>query len=125
MKAGGQIFAFFGLFVASSLSLFGAPSQNEVVFGKTIRPLLSEYCLKCHSTEKHKGDMDLERFSSMAEVKSHPKVWQMVAEQLGNNEMPPKEKPQPSASQRAQLLAWVNSVLDEIALAQAGDPGPV
>src|SRR5438477_11615999 len=118
-----NLLRFFAVFVTPAL--FAAPSQNEVAFDKSIRPLFSEYCLKCHSTEKHKGDMDLERFSSLAEVKKHPKVWQMVAEQLGSNEMPPKEKPQPSPKQREQLLAWVNSALDEIALAQAGDPGPV
>src|SRR5947207_3581625 len=117
-----RLLAFAGqLAVIANLSA----ARDDVPFDKTIRPLFSEYCLKCHSTEKHKGDMDLERFSSLGEVKKHPKVWQMVAEQLGSNEMPPKEKPQPSPKQREQLLAWVNSVLDEIALAQAGDPGPV
>ncbi|MCI0541558.1 MAG: DUF1587 domain-containing protein, partial [Verrucomicrobiales bacterium] len=90
-----------------------------------IRPLLKEYCLNCHSTEKHKGDLDLERFSSMDEVKKHPKVWQALLDQLANNEMPPKEKPQPSAAQREGLSSWANAVLDDIALARAGDPGPV
>src|SRR5438477_5355746 len=94
-------------------------------FKKEIRPLFTEYCLKCHSTEKHKGDLDLERFSSLAEVKKHPKIWQNVVEQLTNNEMPPKDKPQPTQAQRDQLLNWVNAVLDQIALERAGDPGPV
>jgi hypothetical protein len=70
----------------------------------------------CHSTEKHKGDLDLERFSSFDEVKKHPKVWQALLEQFANNEMPPKEKPQPTAAQREQILSWANAVLDEIAL---------
>src|SRR5437867_7860641 len=69
--------------------------------------------------------MALERCTTLAEVKRHPKVWQTAAEQLASNEMPPKEKPQPSAEQRQQLLGWVNGVLDEIAMARAGDPGPV
>ena len=30
-----------------------------------------------------------------------------------------------AAAQKEQLFAWVNAVLDEIALARAGDPGPV
>ncbi len=94
-------------------------------FDKTIRPLLAEYCLTCHSTEKHKGDLDLERFSSLSEVKRHPKVWQTVAEQLAINEMPPKDKPQPSAAQRERLSKWVKAMLDDVARARAGDPGPV
>src|SRR5688572_26364255 len=94
-------------------------------FNQTIRPVVKQFCLGCHSTEKQKGDLDLERFSSIAEVKRHPKVWQQVIEQLSLGEMPPKEKPQPTAVQRGQLVAWVNVVLDEVALARAGDPGPV
>jgi hypothetical protein len=81
--------------------------------------------LGCHSTEKHKGDIDLEQFTSLAEAKKHPRILQAVVEQLSLGEMPPKQKPQLTASQREQLLSWANSMLEEIALATAGDPGPV
>jgi hypothetical protein len=94
-------------------------------FEKEIHPILAEYCLKCHSTEKQKGDLDLERFASIAEVKKHPDVWADVLEQLANKEMPPKDKPQLSAEQKQQLIAWTQGTLDEVALASAGDPGPV
>src|SRR5438445_11632412 len=91
-------------------------------YERQIRPLLKQYCLACHSTEKHKGDLDLERFTSLSEVRKHPKVWQAVVEQLSLGEMPPKEKPQPAEAQRARLLGWANGVLDDVALAHAGDP---
>src|SRR3989454_959401 len=94
-------------------------------YEKAIRPLLKEYCLGCHSTEKHKGDLDLERFTSLSEVMKQPKVWQDVVEQISLGEMPPKEKPRPSEAQRVRLLGWANGVLDDVALARAGDPGPV
>ena len=77
-----------------------APATSPQFFDQSIRPLLTEYCLKCHSAEKHKGDLDLELFSSLGEVKKHPKIWQTVVEQLVNNEMPPKDKPQPTPAQR-------------------------
>ena len=107
------------LIVASTLSCIAAD------YPKKIRPLLKEYCLGCHSTEKHKGDLDLERFTLLSEVMKHPKVWQGVVEQLSLGEMPPKDKPQPAEAQRLQLLGWANGVLDNVALARAGDPGPV
>jgi Protein of unknown function (DUF1592)/Protein of unknown function (DUF1588)/Protein of unknown function (DUF1587)/Protein of unknown function (DUF1585)/Protein of unknown function (DUF1595)/Planctomycete cytochrome C len=97
----------------------------ESDYPRRIRPLLKEYCLGCHSTEKHKGDLDLEQFTSLNEVVKHPKVWQGVVEQLGLGEMPPKEKPQPTPEQREELVAWAGGVLDQIALTRAGDPGPV
>src|SRR6266496_6282224 len=100
-----QPLAFSLLFLLASASPCLAASYE-----KEIRPLFKQFCLKCHSTEKHKGDLDLERFSSLGEVKKHPKVWQTVVEQLASEEMPPKDKPQPSPQQREQLLAWANAV---------------
>ena len=108
-------------------AVLGAESEagGSAVFEREVKPLLTEYCLKCHSTEKHKGDLDLEPFTSLEAVRKHPKIWQGVVEQVSAGEMPPKEKPQPTAPQREQLLAWVNAALDDIARARAGDPGPV
>ncbi len=94
-------------------------------FDSTIRPLLKQYCLDCHSTAKHKGDLDLERYKSLKTVIEQPKPWQGVVEQVSLGEMPPKEKPQPTAAERQRLLAWVNGALNEAAQASAGDPGPV
>lgn len=94
-------------------------------FSREIRPLLAQYCLDCHSTEKQKGDLDLEQFKTLSEIHRHPKIWQGVVEQLDNGEMPPKDKSQPTPSERSRLKSWVQSVLHQIALAKAGDPGPV
>lgn len=94
-------------------------------FEKKIRPVLKEFCFECHSTEKHKGDLDLERFTSAADVLKQPKILQAVVDQISLDEMPPKEEPQPSEAERSQLLGWANSALEAIALSRAGDPGPV
>jgi hypothetical protein len=103
----------------------GAQSSHEEAFSQRVRPVLQEYCNKCHSTEKQKGDLDLEVFTSPETVRKHPKIWQLVAEQLANKEMPPKDKPQPDAAQKAELENWVRATLDQIARERAGDPGPV
>ena len=94
-------------------------------FQKEVLPVLKEFCVKCHSTKDHKGDLDLERFKSLDAVKRDAKVWQQVEEQLELGEMPPKDKPQLSPAQKTKLVAWVRGTLNEIALARAGDPGPV
>ncbi len=112
----------------SVLSLFAAVSvaaADDRVFRETVQPILKDRCNTCHSTEKQKGDLDLERFTSVAEVKKHPQVWEQVLEQLANGEMPPKKEKQLSAEQKAALVKWVQATLDEVALASAGDPGPV
>src|SRR4051812_43114767 len=100
-------------------------AEGDDYFRSEVRPLLQEYCFKCHSTEKQKGDLDLEVFDSLQHVKRLPKVWQSVAEQLAEHEMPPKEKPQPGAPEFEKLTRWTAEVLSEIAREHAGDPGPV
>src|SRR5215217_5120541 len=62
-------------------------------FQDQIRPTLSQYCFQCHSSEKHKGDLDLERFVTIKDVQHHSKIWQDVSDKLANDEMPPAEKP--------------------------------
>jgi hypothetical protein len=102
-----------------------ATGSGARTFEGVVKPLVGNYCLKCHSSEKHKGDIDLEQFTSSAVVFKHPKPWQQALDQLANGEMPPKEKPQPSPEERKRLIDGVNSILDEVALAREGDPGPV
>jgi hypothetical protein len=100
-------------------------SALESEFKIHVRPMLEKFCVDCHSTEKAKGDLDLERFSSSREVLADTKLWQMVVEQVGLGEMPPKEKKQPSTAERERLLGWVERALDVAARERAGDPGPV
>lgn len=94
-------------------------------FHQDILPVLTRYCNDCHSTRRQKGDLDLERFSSVAEIKKEPVIWDQVREQLASGEMPPKDKPQLSKEEHARLTRWIQGMLDEVALANAGDPGPV
>ena len=100
-------------------------ADQRQVFQQTIRPMLEEYCITCHSTKKQKGDLDLERFTSVALVKHDPVVWERSLEQIRDGEMPPKDKPKPSPEQMKLLTGWMRAMLDEVALANAGDPGPV
>jgi hypothetical protein len=98
---------------------------DEDVFSQTIRPLLDEYCITCHSTEDQEGELDLERFDSLAAIARDPGAWELVEEQLVLGEMPPKKKPQPTPEQKEQLHGWVRERLAAIARSHAGDPGPV
>ena len=85
------------------------------------RAILHTYCLNCHSTEKQKGDLDLES----SDIQKDPHIWENVLDQMQLGEMPPKKEKQLSSAEKKQLTDWVRGTLDEIALANAGDPGPV
>jgi len=102
-----------------------AADLSQDAFDRAIRPILREHCLKCHSTEKKKGELDLERFTSLPLIMAEPNIWQQVIEQIQHGEMPPKNEPQLPAPEKERLTGWVGAMLDAAALANAGDPGPV
>ena len=112
------------LMLLLSLSFTVPVVAKEPPFAE-VRTLLGEYCNKCHSTEEQKGDLDLERFRSMKDVMKDAEVWEKVQEQMELGEMPPKDKPQLKAEERAKLSSWIQQTLETAARQHEGDPGPV
>jgi len=94
-------------------------------YAQTVHPLLQQFCVDCHAGDEPEGDLDLERFDSLAAVRQAPEVWQKVRRQLTDGEMPPEDSDQPTDQQRRALLDWVGRYLHAEALAGAGDPGAV
>lgn len=121
-----------GLLAFGLTPVLAAPAQDfgvlEKEYEQKILPLLERYCLDCHDKATTEGELDLERFEHFRMVRADPKTWQDIVYQLETGEMPPKKKKkvaQPSAEERAALIAWSKRYLDTEARAQAGDPGPV
>lgn len=71
-----------------------------------IQPLLKQYCLDCHNSDKKKGDLDLTHFGSPQNVVKEFKLWETMLQQVEEEEMPPK-KPLPSAAERGQIVAFL------------------
>ena len=98
-------------------------STIDAEYTRDVRPLMREFCLDCHSTAMRVGELDLEQFANLGDVRRSTKVWIRVAEMLDNGEMPPKGAKQPSAPQRKQIAVWIKRYLEAEAKANAGDPG--
>ena len=94
-------------------------------YEREVRPLMRRFCQGCHSTALRTGELDLERFATLAEVRRDSKAWLKVVEMLEQGEMPPEGSGQPLPAQRQALLGWVKRYLRAESLANAGDPGPV
>ena len=100
-----------------------APAGNS--FATDARPVVARYCFECHSTKAKKGSLDLERYTTVEQVRQDIKPWQQMIEQIETGEMPPKDKPQPTAEEKKRLLGWIRGFLETEAKARAGDPGHV
>src|SRR5687768_17180657 len=64
-------------------------------FDKEVQPLFDRYCYGCHNDEKKKGDLSLK--SLKYDSSSHRAIWEKVLNNVRSGEMPPENKPQPTA----------------------------
>src|SRR5262245_59013061 len=72
----------------------GAEPSNDPA-----RQLFAAHCQKCHSGPKHKGDFQIESLTEDYSNRKNREQWLAVREQLVSGDMPPKEKPRPSAQE--------------------------
>src|SRR6187397_358456 len=77
-----------------------------------VLPLMVKYCHDCHGDEeKPKGGLNLGRFHTSAETLRDRAVWGEVFRKVEDLQMPPpKGNTQPTAEERAKILAWIKTL---------------
>lgn len=94
-------------------------------YSQKIRPVLETHCLKCHSGEKPKGDLLLEKLGTDFNDRATREQWQAILERMQAGEMPPKSKPRPSATEIATLSTWITTSAQTAAITQRATQGRV
>ncbi len=97
-------------------------ASHAATFENDIRPVLDQYCVKCHGGEKTKGDVNFKKFTNTTDVLHGPEVWLKAITQLREHNMPPEGKTQPSEEQRELAARWIEDTFDNPKLI-ARDPG--
>lgn len=102
-------FRFSSLAISASVALIGgaisalAAEEYEI----TIEPFLQEYCIKCHGGEKIKGDVDFTLIDSAEAVDANHELWEMAADLLEFDEMPPEDEDhRPTRAESQTVLDW-------------------
>ena len=102
-----------------------ADSDKAPDFAKQIAPLLSKYCTECHSGDKPKGKLALDKYKDEQSALKNGKLWDKVAQRLTACTMPPKSKPQPSPEEKTVVLDWVEKTVNQAGCIAEKDPGRV
>jgi hypothetical protein len=82
-------------------------------FDKQILPLFERYCYPCHDAKSMKGDLDLSRHRSLADIQANFRPWETILQQIEDAEMPPKA-PLPTEDERKQMEQWIRSAFATI-----------
>ncbi len=118
MHSGSRIFPFF---ICLSPAVLPAAEPGW----QPVRPVIEKTCVECHGGKKTKGGIDLKALLEDPKVAENFELWEKVAEAVHGGDMPPEDEVQPTAEEKAGMLAWLSGSLDMAAKANAGDPGPV
>src|SRR5437667_7429260 len=98
----------------------GAPGTFEQV----VRPFLATYCTSCHGEKKQSGSLTLHN-ADLKSLQNERANWETVVQKLRGAEMPPKDKPQPTAEERKKVVAWIEAELAKYVCTGPTDPGRV
>jgi len=117
--------AFAKLLVLSTICQ--AVSAAEAIdYERQIAPLLTKYCFDCHSDGRaSSGELDMAALKTMADHRRERQSWLRVFDKVESHQMPPpKDSPQPSATERQLVLNWIRQLAasPDPALG-ASDPG--
>ncbi|WP_238325999.1 DUF1592 domain-containing protein [Bryobacter aggregatus] len=94
-------------------------------FTGTVRPIVNRYCAGCHGGTAPAAQFDLRPYTNTASVVKDYAHWNTVMERVAAKEMPPKGTPQPTDTERRELVQWIDSMRKSEAQKRAGDPGIV
>ena len=86
---------------------------------------LGKHCTSCHGSEKQKADLTLHEFRDDLALLKKRKTWRRVFAMVEKGEMPPDDKPQPTAEERAAFLASAKAVFANYDAKAKPDPGRV
>lgn len=97
------------------------PVPSDGAAGQLLDTTLDQYCTTCHNDRSLRAGLSLESVRG-DDVAAHTTVLEKVLRRLRTGEMPPPSRPRPSESTTAQLVTWLETSLDRVAL-DAPDPG--
>jgi mono/diheme cytochrome c family protein len=80
-------------------------------YEQQIKPLLNQFCSKCHGSKKQEAGLNLLQLSTNLVTGDDGEHWEEVLNQLNVGAMPPEDERQPTNEQRAQLTDWVTGEL--------------
>ena len=113
------------LLLVMCLSLSHAGTAQADEYQDKIQPYMKTYCMECHAGAEAKGELDLTKFSTSADVVHSFRRWKHIIEFVREGEMPPEEAKQPAITESNQVVEAIEAILISEAKKHAGDPGVV
>lgn len=90
-----------------------------------VETFVKKHCLSCHNEKEPKAGLSLVQFHSAADVVTQRKAWDSVVSMVEIGEMPPADRPQPSADETAAFLKAIGDIIADDERRSPPNPGRV
>ena len=91
------------------------PPQASAAEAPPLRPVLSQYCISCHSDRLQTAGLSLETLDAV-HVSDGAEVWEAVIRKLRMGAMPPVGRPRPNTTVVENVVEWLETELDNAAV---------
>ena len=126
---GSRTAAMLAVFVVALVPLAPALAQpgkdkDPLSWDRNIHGLVRKYCLRCHTGDAAKGNVNLAQDQDPRDILAHRDTWQSARDSVEAEQMPPEKAPQPTEEERRLIVRFLAETLDNLDCTAAADPGP-
>jgi hypothetical protein len=113
--------------IAAALLLANLPAwaQSPTPLPKSMTEYVKKHCVACHSGDQPKAGLSLHNYQDELAVLKGKKAWENVRDMIEAGEMPPKDKPQPTADETTQFLSALKELFVRGVKQGGANPGRV
>ena len=83
----------------------------EASFQQQAKPFLEHHCVQCHNVDVMTSGVRVDHLDATLQDR-HLRLWEAVRKKIGDESMPPKGLPQPTRTERQQMVEWITRALD-------------
>ncbi|MBG87005.1 MAG: hypothetical protein CMO80_08925 [Verrucomicrobiales bacterium] len=88
-------------------------SRAAEPFDRAVGPFFTRHCTGCHGKKLSKGDFRLDELSHDFGGGKDVAMWVEVMDRINSGEMPPEDKPQPTATEIERVVGWLGERIKE------------
>lgn len=82
----------------------------EAAFTRQVQPFLRQHCIRCHNGEDMVSGVRVDHLDASVEDR-WLKLWEGIRRQVVGQQMPPKDEPQPTETERQAMDSWIQQAL--------------
>ena len=86
-------------------------AADRAAFESQVQPFFDSHCIRCHGSNKQKGDTTLHTLGGDFSTGRESQQWESILEMLESGEMPPEDEPQPNDADRTAVVRWIEAGL--------------